>query len=422
MQCGTRLPDVGMYICIFGQSGSCACLERQNEPVTSLADAVLPLIRTRADLHRWSAANAHGYQMQEAVDVLEAAIPGTAVAEVYTVTHKALASAITVIARADDSSGIIGDACRRLLALHPTAAAHAGVPSGRLADWMMKFQFEGEVDYFELDPVAYAPALGEPGMTAYRARLEEVRARLATLPPESEPWSVPDRHERFVLEWNDRRLAVLDHDVEAIIRTHVKDRKVAAWFEDTAEAFEEIGEIDLAIDWARQGMDFGLGHQSLKAGDYWCSLLQRHRPGEFIDARLFVFRRWPSSTSAARLYEAAGTAWAVHRDEVLTTLESKPADAVLFAVLTLKDARLAWELAQSLALDDDRAWGELINAYQKIDPIAVLPIHAQLAEKDLVSSGPQTLPSRGTPAGDDAHAGRGQRPGCRGRRPDRAAP
>jgi hypothetical protein len=39
---------------------------------------------------------------------------------VYVVTHKALASAIKVIARADDSSGIIGDACRRLLELHPT--------------------------------------------------------------------------------------------------------------------------------------------------------------------------------------------------------------------------------------------------------------------------------------------------------------
>jgi hypothetical protein len=293
--------------------------------------------------------------MHAAVDVLEAAIPGTDAGEVYTVTHKALASAITVIARADDSSGIIGGACRRLLALHPKAAADAGVPSGRLADWMMRFQFEGEVDYFELDPVAYAPALGGPGMMAYRARLEEVRSRLAPQPPQSEPWSVPDRHERFVLEWNDQRLAVLDHDIEAIIRTHAKDRKVAAWFQDTAEAFEEIGEIDLAIDWARQGMDFDSGHQSLKAGDYWCGLLRQHRPGEFIDARLLVFRRWPSSSSAAGLYEAAGAAWTTHRGEVLTTLESNPADAVLFVLLALKDAPLAWELAQSLPLDDDRA-------------------------------------------------------------------
>ncbi|MEJ7833663.1 MAG: hypothetical protein WKF79_12165 [Nocardioides sp.] len=40
--------------------------------VSTLADSVLPLIRTRADLHRWSAGNAHGRQMHEAIDILDA--------------------------------------------------------------------------------------------------------------------------------------------------------------------------------------------------------------------------------------------------------------------------------------------------------------------------------------------------------------
>jgi len=101
--------------------------------------------------------------MHEAVDNLEAAIPTTDPAEVYAVTHKALSSAIKVIARADDSSGIIGDACRRLLQLHPTVAAAAQVPAGNLADWMVRFQFDGDVDYFELDPVAHAPRWASPG-------------------------------------------------------------------------------------------------------------------------------------------------------------------------------------------------------------------------------------------------------------------
>jgi hypothetical protein len=73
---------------------------------------------------------------------LEAAIPTPDPAEVTVVAHKALASALKFIARADDSSGIIGDACRRLLELHPTAAAAAQVPASSLADWMMRFQFE----------------------------------------------------------------------------------------------------------------------------------------------------------------------------------------------------------------------------------------------------------------------------------------
>jgi hypothetical protein len=91
-----------------------------------------------------------------------------------------------------------------------------------------------------------------------------------------------------VLEWNERRLAVLDHDIEAIIRTHAKDRKVAAWFQDTAEAFEEIDEIALAIDWARRGMDAGPSHQALQAAEVWCRLVQQHRPGEFLEAWLLT--------------------------------------------------------------------------------------------------------------------------------------
>jgi hypothetical protein len=88
------------------------------------------------------------------------------------------------------------------------------------------------------------------------------------------------------IDWNAQRLAVLDHDINAIIHTHARDRKVAAWFEDTAEAFEEIGEIDLAIDWAKQATDFGQGHQSLKAADYWCRLLDEYRPAAALDARV----------------------------------------------------------------------------------------------------------------------------------------
>jgi hypothetical protein len=151
--------------------------------VTTLADAVLPLIRTRADLSRWSASNAHGRQMHEAVDILEAAIPTTDSAEVYTVTHKALASAIKVIARADDSSGIIGGACRRLLELHPRVAAAAQVPAGNLVDWMMRFQFDGDVDYFEIDPVAYAPALGKSGWRPIEHDSPILRPALGHGPP-----------------------------------------------------------------------------------------------------------------------------------------------------------------------------------------------------------------------------------------------
>lgn len=354
--------------------------------MTSLADTVLPLIRTRADLHRWSAANAHGSQMRAAIDMLDAAIATADPAELHAVVHAALASGVKVIARADDSSGIIGDACDRLLTLHPQTAAAARVAPSKLVDWMIKFQFDGDVDYFELDPVAYAPALGEVGMRAYRKRLDSVRATLGPEPAELDRGSVPDRHERWVLDWNDRRLAVFDRDIDAIVRTHARDRRVAAWLDDTAHALAEIGEFDLAIDWARQATELGPWHQSLKAADFWCDLLTRHHPDQLLAARAELFRRWPSSTTATHLHRAAGSLWPNYHDEVLAMLAARPDEAVLFALGALTDPRLAWELAHDLGLDDDRACGELATAYERIDPLAVLPIHQRLVERDLVTA------------------------------------
>jgi hypothetical protein len=357
--------------------------------VTTLADAVLPLIRTRADLSRWSASNAHGRQMHEAVDILEAAIPTTDPAEVYAVTHKALASAMKVIARADDSSGIIGGACRRLLDLHPTVAAAAQVPTGDLVEWMMRFQFDGDVDYFVIDPVAYAPALGKSGMATYRARLCDIEAGLGPPPSAEDLWTSRHSHGWFMLEWNARRLAVLDRDIDAIIRTHARDRKVAAWLQDTAEAFEEIGEIDLALAWAKQATEFDRGHQSLKAAGYWCRLLAEHRSAELLPARLEVFRRWPSSSTATHLYQDAGPSWPSYRDAVVAILAASPREAVLFALLTLKEVQFAWKLAYSLGLDSDDVWERLATAYEKVDPLAVLPVLARLVDNELTEAGAQ---------------------------------
>lgn len=349
----------------------------------SLAEAVLPLIKTRTNLD-WRGSRSHGDQMHDAVDVLESAISSAEPREVYTVTQKALASAIDVIARADDSDGIIGDACRRLLDLHPKAAATGAVSAKKLVDWMMSFQFDGKVDYFTLDPVAYAEALGDGGIALYRARLKQREDALGPRPKDRDEYSSGQYHERFMLEWNGKRLAVLDRDIEAIIRTHAKDRRVAAWLQDTAQAFEEIGEIDLAVDWAQQAADFDLGHQSLRAADYWCGLLDEHRPQESLEARWYVFRRWPSSSTATRLHRAAALSWQTYHNEVVETLSKRPREAVLFTLLTLKDVETSWALAHSLELDDDETWSALIEAYQMLDPLAVLPIYRCLVEQQLL--------------------------------------
>lgn len=364
----------------------------------SLSDEVLPLVRTRSDLHRWRAANAYGVQLHEAVALLRRAAEVEPPAEVLTVTQKAIASACKVVMRADDSSGIIGDAIRDLLDLHARLARESPPPFRKLVDWMVRFQFGDECDYFEIDPVAYGPALGDLGMAAYRAKLAQIVAGLNPAPtPEEEQaiwrrslrdpavWEqlAADSHTRFVMEWNARRLAVWERDVDAIIATHLRDRKVAAWLQDTAEALAEIGEFDLAIDWARQATYFDMGHQSVRAAQYWCSLVATHHPEDEETVRVAVFRRWPTAANAGALHKLAGPSWPMIADDVMAALEKNPREAVGFALHHLEDVPFAWELAHSLGLVDSGLWESLAKRYEFIDPLAVLPIYADQVRADL---------------------------------------
>jgi len=237
-------------------------------------------------------------------------------------------------------------------------------------------------------------------MALYRAKLAEIADRMGPAPAPTEEqeqarWqrrlTDPDtweqeagqRYARFVLAWNARRLAVWDRDIDAIIATHARDRKVAAWLEDTAEAFAEIGEIDLAIDWARQATFFDHGHQSVAAARRWCELLAHHRPDEELAARLAVFDRWPTATHADGVHRAAGAAWPEYRAHVMTSLQRQPREAVSFALHSLGDACLAWDLAHSLGLDEPGLWATLADRYETIDPLAVVPVHTRQVLADL---------------------------------------
>lgn len=102
-----------------------------------------------------------------------------------------------------------------------------------------------------------------------------------------------------------------------------------------------------------------------------------------------MFDRWPSATTAGHLYRDAGGAWIEHRDEAVRTLTARPDQAVLFALRTLMDPRLAWAHAAALGLDHHHVWAELVKAYETIDPLAVLPIHRRLVEHELLETGAQ---------------------------------
>lgn len=63
---------------------------------------------------------------------------------------------------------------------------------------------------------------------------------------------------------------------------------------------------------------------------------------------------------------------------MLSTLAASPREAVVFAQHHLRDLELAWTLAHNLELTDSRTWSELADAYEKVNPLAVLPVLRRL--------------------------------------------
>ncbi|AWB80995.1 hypothetical protein C3B44_00385 [Corynebacterium yudongzhengii] len=291
----------------------------------SLADQVLPLIRTKErDLWEYGRSNEQGRRMLEGLDILEEAAaqiskphPPYPAEEVFDVAHRALNSAVRVLARADDSAGIIGDAVRGLLALHPQLAPHGRMKGAKLKDWFIKFHDGPGGYFFELDPVQYQESLGKNG-------LEKIR----------EHFTGPEAEDNSRRVYFSQRFAVLDRDPEAILVTHLRDRKVPAWYEDAARVLAEIGEYDRAIEIAHDGYTHGGSPwQQDDCAQYYLTLVAEHQPERLREETFNVVTLLPTARTASQYLELVEDSEKdAARAEMEQVLAQHPRECALFRI------------------------------------------------------------------------------------------
>ncbi len=87
--------------------------------------------------------------------------------DLLALVERAIGHVVKVILKADDSSGTIGDLARRLLEIHEQVCDAGVADPVRLARWMVRFGFDDQ-DFFAVDPVRYASALGDDGLAVPR--------------------------------------------------------------------------------------------------------------------------------------------------------------------------------------------------------------------------------------------------------------
>ncbi len=345
---------------------------RADGDLAALRSAVDQGLRTRRFLdYRESMAWAHA--ARPVVTELNKVAVDASSRELVELVQRAVGHVVKVIMHADDSAGSIGDVARELLCVHAKACDAGVADPVKLARWMIRFRFEDQ-DFFEVDPVRYADALGERGLRAYRQAVAESAS------PRS-----------FATRYAHERLAILDGDVDELVRLLGGDQSGAHQFQRVADAMVELDRPDLALDWATRGIEKTGGWQVAGLYDLACRLhIQAGSPSEALRLRRAHHERSPSGSTYGALRSAAGAcdAWHLERDAARQALELSDRRAFVSVLLDDGDDELAWQAAGRSVSDElgQDLLLRLADRRQLSHPSEALTVYTRVVDEVLVET------------------------------------
>jgi hypothetical protein len=331
-------------------------------------------LRTRRHLGYWESSEWAAEARPVVVALAEAVDAGPS-RELVELLQRAVGHVVKVILRSDDSNGMIGDLARDLLELHAQACEQGVADPTRLAKWMVKFCFVDQ-DFFEVDPVRYAPGLGEKGLAAYR---REVAARSAG-------------SDRFAARYAAERLAVLDRDVPALVEMLGGDLTSPHKYLRVAEAMLELDVPDDALGWALDGIERTSGWQVAKLYDLAADLLaDRGDVTGVLRLRREQHERMPSATTYGLLRSAAETTgeWAAMRAEARAVLGARDPGGLVDVLLDDGEPDAAWTRATREPLGwevGEHRWKRLAEARAVTHPADAMAVWFRLVDEVLTTA------------------------------------
>ena len=295
--------------------------------------------------------------------------------DLVVLVERAVGHVVKVIMHADDSNGTIGDLARELLEVHAEVCDAGVADPVKLAAWMVRFSCDDQ-DFFEVDPVRYAGALGERGVLAYRRGIEERG----------------DAERVFAVRWARERLAVLDGDEQAIVGLLGGDLSAPHQFIKVCEAMAELGRDEEVLAWARRGIAETDGWQVEKLYGLACAVHERRSaPLEALSLRREQHMRMASASTYSLLHRAADAldAWDIERDAAREALRERDPGWLVDALLGEGDVEEAWSVAR-----EDPDWDpgsdrrlRLAEAREAQRPGEALPLYMLVADEMLLETG-----------------------------------
>ena len=345
-----------------------AARRRQDLDLDELRTEIDSGLRTRRYLGYYESRE-WAEDAEPVLEMLRRAVETQPSAELVDLLRRAIRNVVSVILHADDSDGLIGDLAGALLELH-LQACNAGVADPKaLARWMVRFSFDDQ-DFFGTDPVRYASALGDHGLAVYRREVAKRRAAGS---------------DAFALRYAEERLAVLDRDVEAVVRLYGEDLDRPYHFIRLAEAIAELGRDDDVVAWSRRGIDETDGWQVAQLYDLIASVYERRGDREALWAlRREEHERMPSARTYG-LLRAAGTAtgtWAAERVTARAVLQGADLGGLVDVLLEDREPESAWRvMVEHPEWDPGPArLKKLAKARQKTNPSDAYEVYLRLAD------------------------------------------
>ncbi|HEX9342383.1 MAG TPA: hypothetical protein VF995_02045, partial [Actinomycetota bacterium] len=332
----------------------------------------------------------------EVLDVLDDVLDSGHAAVVVPLAQRALELLVKATLQMDTSSGAPGEACERALDLHARACAQAPPDPVKLAHWLVDLEVEGP-GWPDVDLAIYQDGLGEAGIAAYRARVEEL---WAALPPNPRtPGRVGmhlyghDDHRRYVLNHMMEELAELDDDVDQLVAVMAADLSSGWQYVRIATTLQEANRAAEALVWAERGLAASEGRPDARlvdvvVGEY----LRTGRTAEAIALRRAALEQYPSQPVYEALRTAAESAgrWPAERASALVLLRKQAAAGGGLANATLIRALLAdgetdaaWAAANLKGAPGctDDLWLTLAEQRAATHPADAIGVYQQLAER-----------------------------------------
>jgi hypothetical protein len=293
-------------------------------------------------------------------------------AAVSALARRAVDLVTTALMYIDDSSGILGDDLRALMAVHARACAVAPPDPKQLAGWLVKLRLDGP-GWPDFELRDYAAALGEKGRAELSRRVEDQAGT-----------AEPDLLGRtsFGIRVLREQLAELSGDVDHYVAVLAEDLYAAPQYRKIVDALRNAGRAADAERWAQRGLEIGNPIDKGKLRDAYVDLLlERGAADEAFALRWQLFDRNPTRTHYDDLRRTADRIgdWPGVRDKAIRRLRDattgRPAYADHLIGVLLDEGELdnAWQTAVDHAEDlPESRWHQLIELRQPIHPRDVI--------------------------------------------------